>query len=250
MAEVSRVRVTAIRARAVVDERLHGTSRGSVRDILRGEAVATQSAQRVLVRVTAQAGVIDVDVPRLIVLTRVPRRAVHVVQETVRDRHGVVQAVILVVATVCSVVYPLVRMIIRVALIVLRQRFVSRHLRVVNVILVVLVVQTFVNVLLWLLLLLRPTVVIAYQIDRILIIRIEIRVELRRVARAILKGARAVRRVLIALIFPLRIISALIHHRRGKLAVLVPLTDATRPLAVVATAAILCLHTAGPGFPR
>jgi len=151
----------------------------------------------------------------LIVLARISG-VIRVVQETGRR---MVQTVMLVIATVRSVtaghsfVYSFIRVIIRIALIVLYQRFISRNFCVLDVVLVVFIVQTLIDILLWLLLL-RSTIVVAYQIDWILIVWIQIRMDLRRVIRAVLKGARNVIRVLVT-IFSLLIISALIHHHRS-----------------------------------
>jgi len=152
----------------------------------------------------------------LIVLTRISG-IIRIVQET--GRH-VVQAVMLVIATVRSVtaghsfIYSFIRVIIRVALIVLYLRFIPRNLRVLVIVLVIFIVQTLIDILLWLLLLLRSTIVVAYQIDWVLIVWIQVRMDLRRVVHTVLKGARNVIRVLIA-IFSLLIISALIHHHCG-----------------------------------
>jgi len=151
----------------------------------------------------------------LIVLTRISG-VIRIVQGT--GRH-VVQAVMLVIATVRSVtaghsfIYSFIRVIIRIALIVLYLRFISRNLCVLVIVLVIFIVQTLIDILLWLLLL-RSAIVVAYQIDWVLIVWIQVRMDLRRVIHTVLKGARHVIRVLVA-IFSLLIISALIHHHRG-----------------------------------
>lgn len=145
-------------------------------------------------------------------------------------------------------------MIVRVVLIVLSYRFVATGFSIVPV--VVVVVQTFVNVLLSVLRL-PIAIVIVNQIDRILVIRIQIRVALYRAAKSILEAPRVAPCVLISVV-SLLIASIQIHDHSRQFSVLVSLTDATRPLAVVTSAAILLqhvlvwildLHTAGPGFP-
>lgn len=220
MADVSRVRVPAVRARAIVHERMNGASCGrSVRDIFRGETVAAQSAQRAL-KVTAQSGIIDVDVSRLIILADVSIGAFHVIQET-RSRY-MIQTVLVItamrsVATRYPLVYSLVHMI-RVVLVVLRQRFIPWQIRRNVVILAIVIIQTLVNIFLrFLMLLMRrynSAIVIAYHINRILIIRIQIRMNLYRIiARTVLK-TRNVTRILIDVV-SLLIVSPLIHHRRG-----------------------------------